>query len=79
MCGEALGVESEHRALARFAQDKLGKARGVGHAAQVQRSGLRIADKTGASRGRASRNAGADSLSEGVITLVGRRVGLARV
>lgn len=29
MCGEALGVEAEHRALARFAQDKLGKDVGV--------------------------------------------------
>jgi len=29
MCGEALGVEAEHRALARFAQGKLGKDVGV--------------------------------------------------
>ena len=29
MCGEALGVEAEHRVLARFAQDKLGKDVGV--------------------------------------------------
>lgn len=29
MCGEALGVESEHRTLARFAQGKLGKDVGI--------------------------------------------------
>lgn len=45
MCGEALGVEAEHRALARFAQDKLGKDVGVPNDRGFQNFGWPTAEK----------------------------------
>lgn len=45
MCGEALGVEAQHRALARFAQDKLGKDIGVPNDSGFQNFGWPTAAK----------------------------------